>query len=393
MIRSACLLALVPAVLQAATVDLAKTGQTNCYDASGQSIVCSGTGQDGEIQAGIPWPEPRFSDNADGTITDNLTGLIWLQDTDCFGSVSWVEALALANGLADGDCGLTDGSVAGDWRLPNILELASPAHMGAVDAISWLASFGFSGMTAHGRWSSTTASGGFAASFIYQFRDRLMGIGGKTGNYRAWPVKGVATGPAKIWKTGQVACYVNISNDTIPCAGTGQDGEMQAGADWPVPRFTANGDGTVTDNLTDLIWLQDAGCFGERLWLDAQSDALALSDGSCGLADGSSAGDWRLSNTSEVTSLVDFSTVSPALPSGHPFTNLPLSVHWTSTTYPNLTSFAFFSGLSVHGNYQFTQKSSQYHVWPVRGGTVSNVPLFADGFESGDTSAWSASAP
>jgi hypothetical protein len=33
---------------------------------------------DGEIRAGVAWPTPRFTDNGDGTATDNLTGLTWL---------------------------------------------------------------------------------------------------------------------------------------------------------------------------------------------------------------------------------------------------------------------------------------------------------------------------
>ena len=71
---------------------------------------------------------------------------------------SWANALATANALADGNvlCGLADGSVAGDWRLPNIRELESLVDLGtngpALPAlhpfINFFASF---------YWSSTTA--------------------------------------------------------------------------------------------------------------------------------------------------------------------------------------------------------------------------------------------
>ena len=61
----------------ACTVHLPRTGQTTCWDNSGNQIPCAGTGQDGEIKAGEPWPEPRFTDNGDETMTDNLTGLMW----------------------------------------------------------------------------------------------------------------------------------------------------------------------------------------------------------------------------------------------------------------------------------------------------------------------------
>ena len=54
---------------------------------------CKGTGQDGEIQAGVPWPNPRFTDNEDGTVTDHLTGLIWLKNGNPFGTRNWDQAL------------------------------------------------------------------------------------------------------------------------------------------------------------------------------------------------------------------------------------------------------------------------------------------------------------
>src|SRR4030065_25911 len=54
----------------AGTVELPQTGQTKCYDTAGTEIACAGTGQDGEIQAGVAWPDPRFQDNGDGMITD-----------------------------------------------------------------------------------------------------------------------------------------------------------------------------------------------------------------------------------------------------------------------------------------------------------------------------------
>jgi Protein of unknown function (DUF1566) len=88
------------------------------------------TGDDGDIQAGITWPVPRFTDQSNGTVRDNLTGLIWLKLATCFGDQSWQQALDAANALASGSCGLSDGSVAGDWRLPNIRELLSLIDFG-----------------------------------------------------------------------------------------------------------------------------------------------------------------------------------------------------------------------------------------------------------------------
>jgi len=74
------------------THGLPATGQTGCWDSSGGSITCADTGQDGDIQAGVALPDPRFTDNGDGTVTDNLTGLIWLINANCFGEQTWTQA-------------------------------------------------------------------------------------------------------------------------------------------------------------------------------------------------------------------------------------------------------------------------------------------------------------
>ena len=59
----------------------------------------------------------HFSDNGNGTVTDANTGLVWLKNANCFGKVTWQAAMDAAAVLADGQCGLTDGSTAGQWRL------------------------------------------------------------------------------------------------------------------------------------------------------------------------------------------------------------------------------------------------------------------------------------
>jgi hypothetical protein len=53
-----------------------KTGQTTSY----------ATGDDGELSKGVVWPNARFADNGDGTVTDNLTGLMWLKNANCIQS-------------------------------------------------------------------------------------------------------------------------------------------------------------------------------------------------------------------------------------------------------------------------------------------------------------------
>ncbi|NCC26174.1 MAG: DUF1566 domain-containing protein [Deltaproteobacteria bacterium] len=145
-------------------------------------------------------------------------------------------------------------------------------------------------------------------------------------------------------RTGQAICWdpdgpawVEVS-----CDGTGRDGDLKKGLAWPDPRFTDNGNGTVTDNLTELVWLKNANCAGvNRDWSTALSDITSLNTD--GRMNGNSCGDtsnggvhqtnWRLPNIRELLSLIDYGRASPALPSGRPFQNFPSpALYWSSTT-------------------------------------------------------------
>ena len=160
-------------------------------------------------------------------------------------------------------------------------------------------------------------------------------------------------GGAVVEKSGQTISYEDYD-----------DGYYEKGVAWPSPRFTNNGDGTVTDNLTKLIWLKDAHCFGQRNWSEALSDCHGLASGPCGLTDGSNAGDWRLPNVKELQSLIDFSITAPALPSGHPFDNVSSTYYWSSTTAANGTGYACHVDMG-YGNVYNHGKSVNNYVWPV----------------------------
>jgi hypothetical protein len=147
--------------------------------------------------------------------------------------------------------------------------------------------------------------------------------------------------PAPVAKTGQTTSYA-----------TGDDGDWQKGVASPDPRFTDNGDGTVTDNLTALIWTKDANCPGLGTWTAALDYCNALSAGTCGLSDGSKVGDWRLPNVRELQSLVDYANHDPALPTGHPFTNVqyvPGLFYWSSTTRAFATGSAWMVNFRYGG--------------------------------------------
>src|SRR4030067_1969090 len=86
-----------------------KTGQITSYSNT--------SGEDGDLKKGVAWPNPRFTDKGNGTVTDNLTKLFWLKNANAFGERTWEQALSDANTLSSGSHGLTDGSKEGDCRL------------------------------------------------------------------------------------------------------------------------------------------------------------------------------------------------------------------------------------------------------------------------------------
>src|SRR5512139_2423823 len=86
-----CIAPGIPAHAETPAIALPRTGQDACFDAEGSVVPCVNTGQDGDKRAGAAWPSPRFTDNRDGTVTDNLTRLIWLKDANCTDTVGGID--------------------------------------------------------------------------------------------------------------------------------------------------------------------------------------------------------------------------------------------------------------------------------------------------------------
>jgi hypothetical protein len=271
-------------------VEVPATGQQTSYT----------PGDDGDQQKGVAWGAARFADNGDGTVTDKLTGLVWLKQADCLMTGNWFNALVEVNGLASGLCGLTDRSTAGQWRMPNLNELESLID-GSASHPALPANSPFSGMTDQIEWTSTSYFHGQAASpaawAIRMSDGRYINDGtanDKTSAQNAvWAVRGTAAGAAAPAATGLYPVYA-----------TGDDGSLQTGAHLTYPRFIDKGDGTVTDTMTGLVWLKQANCIRDT-WANAAATVTTLASGACGLSDGSKAGDWRMPNRKELASLSD----------------------------------------------------------------------------------------
>jgi hypothetical protein len=239
-----------------------------------------------------------------------------------------------------------------DWRLPNRRELRSlMSHQTRKPALPNVHPFKkvFSGWY----WSSTTAAINTAYAWYVHMEGARMFYGNKAQFFLLWPVRGEGNGvlPA----TGQNTCYGSDGNN-IKCADSGQDGELQLGAQWPSPRFETAGD-AVTDRLTGLLWNRSADLTGGKVTWEAALKAVAEMNSRGCLR-------WRLPNINELESLVDCSTHSPALPEDQPFEDLREG-YWSSTSSMFEPDWAWALYLAK-GAVGVGQKwGAHFHVWAV----------------------------
>jgi hypothetical protein len=226
--------------------------------------------------------------NGDGTVTDLVTGLMW-QQTDG-GEMTIENAIAYCNSLTLG--GYTD------WRLPSPMESFSILNQQNVNpAIST----SYFELTAADYWWTNS----------FQFGDT-----------------------SKVWVTNGGGGIGNHPKTETLSAGGVKKFHVRAVRDIATPAvianpYTVNGDGTVTDNVTQLVWQQLPNLTAQT-WEQALVYAEELN-----LA---SQTDWRLPNIKELQSLSDYSAVNPAVNSLY-FSTIGVHNYWSSTTLkPNPTN-------------------------------------------------------
>ncbi len=130
-------------------------------------------------------------------------------------------------------------------------------------------------------------------------------------------------------------------------------------------RFKCVLDGeAVLDKETGLVWEKSPTGVGDSVYW---SSALS---GCADLFKGGRMG-WRLPTVQELLSLVD-PTQYPALPSGHPFTNVQLGLYWSATTSVTFDGSSSSDALllDTSGGLSSNPKvgTFAFHVWCVRGG-------------------------
>lgn len=272
------------------------TGQTNAYGTT--SIITQPTsGQSFFGQnANYPGNTPLYTDNGDGTITDEVSGLMWEKTTDRTGdgAINYYDKLTQTEALEGAALCNTGGY--SDWRLPTIKELYSlimyygaepnPTATSQGSAVPFINTnyftFGFGDLNAsdHGAASDERLiDAQYATSSIYV--STTMG-----GNATMFGVN-FADGRIKGYPANNTKKYY-----VLYCRGNEAYGTNN---------FTDNGNGTVTDASSGLMWMQNDS-ETPMLWEEALSYAENFSY--AGFSD------WRLPDVKELQSIVDY-TRSP----------------------------------------------------------------------------------
>lgn len=312
------------------------SGQSGCWNERGESISCRCTGQDGDLQPGLPWPEPRL-ELSRGTVRDHLTGLVWMADANHFEwPLAWSEANEAVAGLCrDHHLGQTD------WRLPNRRELWSLVSFAAANP-ALPEEHPFQNVFLGWYWTSTTAARDPSYAWAVQFTGGRVFFETKDRYAFTWACRGNSPVLAATGTNGS----------------SNRDGAAHWAA-WPDPRFLIR-EGNVLDRLTGLRWARRADLCGTTVSWTAALEAVR------GLNRESKGGDWRLPGITELESLLDARRCDPSLPSENPFTATGPG-YWSSTTSTLEHDWAMVLHLSRGAIGVGVKRDPRFLVWPVSG--------------------------
>lgn len=273
------------------------TGQTECYNNTGE-ITTPAIGQDYYGQAAFhPGNVPSYTDNGDGTITDNVTGLMWVQARGSL--ISWSDAVA----------GASTNNTAGysDWRMPTIKETYSLIQFSGVNGPDNTDVTGYIPYIDDTYFEFVYGPGGST-----DIGQRIIDCQDWTENLYVSTVMNSQTANFGVnFADGRIKGY----NLTIPS--TGDDNTkyvryVRGNTSYGINDFHDNDDNTITDQATNLMWSKDDSQIGlnwpEALaWVQTQNTANYLGYN-----------DWRMPDAKELQSIVDYTrspetTNSPAI--------------------------------------------------------------------------------
>ena len=340
-----------------ATRPVPRTGQTACFDADGQPVDFEGSGQDCEQQRGLPWPDPRFLQNGDGTVTDLLTGLMWLRDGHCLAEGSWSGARGRITALNTAPKGLGCSEYKAahdDWRLPEVRDLLDLVNAGSKGQADWLNQNGFHDVSAVRYWAATPHANSLNA-WTVEFDKGVVRAASKLTPLHALAVRSAAG------RGGKEGKAVEPRPAKAPAA------KPDPGAGGAPDRFLDNRDGTVTDRATGLMWLKDPGCLPEGPWPEAIEWVRKFNQGvaaACREYTGRF-DDWSLPNVFELQTVMDHGRDFPALVGDGGFFP-PRKAYWSSTSVPGDPRLAYWADAFEGGTGTAVKREAAMSVWPVR---------------------------
>ena len=261
---------------------------------------------------------PSFTNNNNLTITDNVTGLMWQKGDG--GEMTIEKAITYCNDLVLGGFS--------DWRLPTPIESFSILnHQNSNPAINT----NYFTLTAAEYWWTSVFENNSTTKVW------CTNSGGGIGNHPK--AETFSAGGKKFFHARAVR---NINTPTTI-----------------TNHFTDNNDGTIKDNLTQLVW-QKIPNLTALTWEQALVYAETLTIGT--------SSDWRLPNIKELQSLNNELATSPSVFAPY-FSNLGVHNYWSSTTLPNQTLSAWYWS-TTFGITTYDVKVNANYVLCVRGNPV-----------------------
>ena len=349
------------------------------FGVTGSAAVATGDATPADVLTGTTFSSGSGS-GLSGAMPDN--GAVTLTPTTTQQTIA--AGYHNGSGYVEGDADLATGNIRSGTNLfgvagdPNVVDTSSGDAAAAdilSDQVAWVDGGEVTGTMANNgavtltpTTTQQTIAAGYHNGSGYVEGDADLATGNIKADVNLFGITGTlssgSTYNAGVPKTGQTISYT-----------VGDDGDLEMGVEWPIPRFITGTTGVVTDTLTGLIWLENANCPATtRNWATAFPDVASLNtagtmnSNDCGDTSngGSHQTDWRLPNVRELQSLIDYGEYNLALPDSHPFTGVQSDYYWSSTTDADDMSNAW--GVSLRGGRVARDgKTGTYYVWPVRG--------------------------